>query len=387
MVMSAVGDLTIRELRDGRGVKDWLAVQPLVFRDDPAWIRPLDLVERRRIDRRHNPFFNFGEAALFVAYRGGVPVGRISAQVNQRHLDQHGDAAGHFGFFDCIDDQEVARGLLDRAGSWLRERGLKRVIGPTSFSINEDIGLLVDGFDTEPAIMCSHAPPYAGRLLEQCGFSKEIDLLAYRIDPRMAIKKSERLGTLFGAASQVKVRQIKVRHLNLADFRAESQIIFDIYNDGWRDNWGFVPFDKTEIEVLGREMRPLMRSKFGRIIEIDGKPAATVVCLPDINRVIAPFRGRLLPFNWARLLAAIRRDRWTTARIAVMGIRMEYRKTPLAMTLLSQMITAMLKLEREYAFEWMEFSWILENNHPMVKVAEYLAGPPRRVYRVYTADL
>lgn len=382
MAMSAVGDLMIRAVTGRRGVRDWLAVQPLVFRDDPAWIRPLDLVERQRIDRRRNPFFNFGEAELFIAYRDGIPVGRISAHVNRRHIERHQDATGHFGFFDCIDDIDVARALFERARSWLRDRGLARMIGPVSFSINEDLGLLIDGFDTEPAIMCSHAPPYAGRLVEQCGLSKEVDLYAYRVDPDVAQKLTQRIAKLAVAAGQV-----RVRHLNLSDFKAESRIIFDIYNDGWRDNWGFVPFDETEIAALGREMKPLMRSKYGRIIEIDGRPVAMVVALPDINRVIAPFRGRLLPFNWARMLTAIRRDRWTTARVALMGIRKEYRGTPLAMGLLSLMISEIHKLQHEYALDWMEFSWILENNQPMVKLGSYIAGPPRRIYRVYAADL
>lgn len=376
--MINTGDLSVRAVDGARARRDWLAVPQRVFADDPVWIRPLDKIELDRISPRHNPFFHFGEAALFLAYRGDTPVGRISAQVNRRHLDLHRDATGHFGFFDCVDDLEAATALFATARTWLKARGMTRLVGPCSFTINEDIGLLVAGFDTAPAVLCSHAKPHQGRLVEACGLRKSMDLFAYRVGSAAIPPKVERLASLTRDRGQ-----LRVRSLDLAHYAREAAIIFDIFNDAWSDNWGFVPFSTAEIDKVISDTRPIMRGKFGRIIEVDGEPAAMILGLPDLNRVIAPFGGRLLPFNWLRLVDAVRRDQWTSARVPLMGVRKKYRRSPLAAGLLSIMAAEMLGLARTYNLDWIEFSWILETNGPMVQVAELAAGQPARVYRVY----
>ena len=376
--MTRTGDLSIRAVEGARGRRDWLAVPQRVFGDDPFWIRPLDKIELDRISPRHNPFFGFGEEGLFVAYRGDMPVGRISAQINRRHLERYGDATGHFGFFDSVDDAAVARALFETARTWLKARGMTRMVGPCSFSINEDIGLLVAGFDTTPAVLCSHARSHQGRLVEACGLRKAMDLFAYRARLEEIPPEIERLANLMSYRGQ-----LRVRHLDLRNYAREGGIIFDIFNDAWSENWGFVPFSAAEIEKIISDTRPIMRGKFGRIIEVDGEPAAMILALPDLNRVIAPFGGRLLPFNWIRLVDAVRRDRWTSARVPLMGVRKKYRRSPLAAGLLSVMIWEMLGLARSYDLDWIEFSWILETNGPMVRVAELAAGLPSRTYRVY----
>jgi hypothetical protein len=367
----------VRRVTDRATRRAWLSVPKIVFTSEPSWVRPLDVVEKERIGS-HNPFYAFGEAAFFIAYMSGQPVGRISAQVNRSHLEKYRDQTGHFGFFDCVDDSTVAAALIDAAATWLTERGMRSMCGPFSLTINQDAGLLVLGFEHRPAIMTSHAGPWSGALLETCGLKKVIDLFAYRMKPSVMPDKLQRLAALARASGRVSIRNI-----DLSRYYAEAQLIFEIFNDAWSNNWGFVPILNDEAAVLAKDLRPIMRSRFGWIVEIDGEAAAMMVVLPDLNEVIAPFDGRLLPINWAKLAYAIWRDDWRTARVPLLGIRNKYRATPIAAGVLSIMVAAIIELGRQYQIEWIEFSWVLETNSAMVAVAELAAGKPVKVYRIY----
>lgn len=373
-----VSIVEIRPAEGGRALRDWLDVPERVFAGEASHVPPLRLVERQRVDPRHNPFFRHGEAAFFLVYRGGEPIGRISAQINLAHLERHQDQTGHFGFFDCIDDLAAAKGLVDAAGAWLRQRDLIRMQGPFSLAINQEAGLLVAGFDQPPALMMGQARPWADSLLQACGLTKVVDLNAYRMSPAQPPKRLERLADLARGTESIRIRQ-----LDMHRFGEEVQLVFEIFNDAWSDNWGFVPIGDTEVAAIAAAMRPIMRGKFGLIAEIDGVPAAMLVVLPDLNRVIKSFRGRLLPFNWARLAAAIYADRWKTARIPLLGIRKAYRKSPQAPAVLSLLVAEILALGRTYDLDWVEFSWVLETNREMVALAEMAAGPACKVYRVY----
>jgi hypothetical protein len=380
--MSVQPRLEVRAVGHGATIPDWLTVPKAVMRNDRTWICPLDMVERERISPTHNPFFKFGEARFFVAYDGGQPVGRISAQINRLYNETKGKPEGQFGFFDCVDDKDVARVLVDNAAQWLASNGAAHMEGPFSLTINQDSGLLVSGFEHRPALMTSHAPPWAGALLESCGLSKSMDLFAYRMKPASAPEQLQRLSRLAQHGDRVRVRQ-----LDLSRFREETALIFDIFNDAWCENWNFIPIKEAEAAALAREMRPLLRSKFGWIAEIDGRPAAMMVVLPDINDVTASFHGRLLPFNWAKLAFSIWNDKWRTARVPLLGIRREFRGDPVAVYVLSKLMSEVLELSKQYNIEWTEISWVLETNRPMVQLAEIAAGKPARVYRIYRKDI
>ncbi len=335
-------------------------------------------MERQRVSRRHNPFFRDGEADLFVAYRDGRPVGRISAQLNRRYLDLHRDSTGHFGFFDCIDDRNVAASLLDAAEQWHRARGLEAMQGPFNLTINQDTGLLVGGFEHPPAIMTSHAGPWMGGLAEASGLHKVMDFFAYRMNPANVPDKAVRLANMAKATGR-----LRIRNVDMSRYDAEARLIFDIFNDAWSENWGFVPIPEHEMTALAKELKPIMRSKFAWIVDIDGIPSAMMVVLPDLNQVIRPFGGRLLPFNWLKLAHAIWRDDWRTARVPLLGIRKLHRGTPLAVGVLSVLIAGLAELGRQYDIEWIEYSWVLETNTAMTSLAEMAAGKPAKIYRAY----
>ncbi len=365
-----------------RGMRDWLSVPQRVHAGDAAFIRQIDRWERRRVSPRRAPLARFGEIALFLAYRGSEPVGRISAQVNRRHLEYHRDGAGHFGFFDCNDDREAACALVAAAAEWLGLHGSKRMTGPVSLSLNEAAGCLVAGFDTPPAILMPHARPFTGALLEAAELTKEVDLLAYRLDPSRLPARVHRAAEL---ASET--QRITIRRFDMGRLSDEFQLVADIYQDAWRDHWGFVPFSSGEIAALIENMSPLLRDNYGRFVYVNGKAAGMVAALPNLNELIGPFDGRLFPFNWARLLWLLKRERSRTSRIPLMGIRRIYQSTPIGGSLLALMIRDLVTESRAYSLDWIELSWILETNRPMVAIAEMAAGPPAKIYRLYSRQI
>lgn len=379
--MNFADKIEIREITYRSRYRDWLKVPYLVFERDANWVPPFRIAERQRISPSGNPFFSFGDAVFYVAYRNGVPVGRISAHVNSVSLAQ-GDTSGNFGFFDCIDDDRVAAKLLEAAEQWLRKRDVKTVVGPYSLTMLEEAGLLVHGFDTPPTILSGHAPIWAGPFLESAGYKKAIDLFAYRMRMNQLPIKIARLSQL---AKQM--ARIQVRRFDMSEYQKEVALIFDIFNDAWSENWGFIPVQEAEVKHLAKETKPIMRPEFGLIVEIDGEPAAMGVALPNINTIIKSYGGRLLPLNWAKLAFALWRNRWKTGRIPLLGVRKRYRATPIAAAVLSLLVAEFIELGRHYQLEWVEFSWVLENNAPMVALAQLAAGPPTKIYRVYEKEL
>lgn len=379
---AAKTSLQVRPLETRRDRTAWLALPGEIMSDDPNWIPPLEVLERRRITAGNNPFFEFGEAQLFMAWRDGVPVGRISAQLNRRHLSQHRDATGHFGFFNCIDDHEAAFALIEAAADWLRKRGAARMLGPLSFTINEEMGLLIDGFDTAPAVLMGHAPPWSRTLLEQAGLKKEIDTFAYRLQPSKVPASIHRLARLGSRTGRISVRPFDMRN-----YRAEITTLMDIFNDAWSMNWGFVPFSNSEIDALISETRFLLRGEYARFLFMDGEPIGVMLALPDLNDVIRSFGGRLLPFNWWKLLRAYRSTNWRTARIPLLGLKRKVQRTPIAPALLALLVTEFLEESRNYPLEWVELSWVLETNTAMIALAEMAAGPPVKTYRVFAKPL
>jgi hypothetical protein len=370
--------LRIEAVVNAKSRKDWLRVPHRVYAGDPAWVAPLHFVENQRITPKHNPFFSFAEVQLFVAYRGDEPVGRISAQVNRRYLELYKDATGHFGFFDCIDDDEATAALVAAAGDWLKARGMARIEGPFNFSINQECGLLISGFDTPPAIMMTHARPWMGPALEKTGLTKSMEMHAYRFNPAVMPDRLQRLAKMARSSADVSIREI-----DTSKFHEEVQTLIDIFNDAWRDNWGFVSFSDAEIEAMIGEMKLFFRSNYGRFVLYKGKPAGVMVALPNINEIAADFDGKLLPFNWAKLFWSLWRETAQTARVPLMGLRKEFQSSPIAAGMLALLVSEFVGESKDYPLQWIEFSWVLDVNRPMKALSELAAGPPVKTYRIY----
>src|SRR5690606_5052883 len=286
--------VTVRPVADRADLNRFIRFPWRIYANDPVWVPPLLSDLKTVLDRRRHPFHQHADVEYFLARRGDEVVGRIAAIVNHRHNEFHEERTGFFGFFECIDDADVAGALLETAEAWLRERGMERVYGPESFSTNEEsgLGLLVDGFDKPPVIMMAHTPPYYPKLVEGAGYVKAKDLLAYWLDDQ---RPPERL--VRGVERLRQAERVKLRTLNLKDFAGEVARIKDIYNSAWERNWGFVPMTDAEFDHLARQLRPVVNPRLCAIAEVDGEPVGFALALPELNHALKHVDGRLLPLG------------------------------------------------------------------------------------------
>ena len=381
--LAAHSALRVTEVTDCRSLVRFLEMPQAIYRDDPNWIAPLLFERLQHLNPRKNPYFDHAEAAFWIAWRGDRAVGRISAQVDQVHLSHHRDGTGHFGFLEAEDSPEVFALLLDTAENWLRDRNLTGVLGPFSLSINDESGLLVDGFDCPPCLMMGHAKPYYARRVEENGYAKIKDLIAYTYD----------VSTELPATLQAFVRKaqlendLRIRPLDMANYDAELALIVDIFNDAWTDNWGMLPFNEPEMRHLAKSLKPLVRAEYVAIAEIAGEPAAMAVSLPNVNEAIADLNGRLLPFGWAKLLWRLRVRGTSTARVPLMGVRRAYQGSPLSSALMLGAIDFIRDYHCKRGTKHAELSWILEDNRPVRRLIEMFGGRPYKTYRLYGKKL
>ena len=350
-----------------------------IYKGDPQWVAPLLLERQFHFQPKHNPYFQHARAAFFLAYRGGEPVGRITAQIDQLHLERYNDATGHFGFIEAVDDAEVFGALLKAAEDWLRQNGMKRAIGPVSFSLWDQPGLLVEGFDTPPYVMMNHHRPYYAGHITSAGYQKAEDLIAYRYGPQASLKSWDRLMARAMRGGEVTLRNI---HMDKR-FKDEVAMLLDIINDAWSDNWGYVRMTQAEIDELAGVLKLLLRPGDVAIAEYQGKPAAFTAIFPNLNEAIRDMNGRLFPFNWIKLLWRMKVKRPKTARMPMMGVRKSLQATPIGAALALSVIRSVREFNFSNGVEDSELSWILERNDRVRHVIEMVGGVPYKTYRVY----
>ncbi len=351
-----------------------------IYKQDPNWVPPLLFEQKQRLTKK-NPFFQHARWQAWIAWRDGRPVGRISAQVDQLHLDIYQDDTGYFGMLEAEDDPDVFSALCQTAERWLREQGMKRVIGPFNLSINEEAGLLIEGFNTPPRIMMGHSRTYYEHRIESCGYRSAQNFLAYLIKPdfeppRIMRKLLER------ARNQVQLRKLRRNKLE-----QELTTLRNIFNDAWSANWGFVPFTEAEFTDIGEMLTLLVDDEFVQIAEIDGKAVAMTVALPNIHEITRQLDGKLLPFGWLRLLWGLKVRYPTTARIPLMGVIKEYQQTRLGPALAFLVIDAAREALQKRGIMDVELSWILENNQGVRNLIETCGGSVYKRYRIYQKDL
>jgi hypothetical protein len=379
-VKPAAGDaIEITEVRSRAEFERFIRVADTLNRADPAWIPPLLAERRAALTAGKNPFFAHAEACFWIARRGGRDVGRISAQEDRLARGPDGGRVGHFGMLAAEDDPALFAALLATAESWLAARGLRQVLGPFSLSVNEETGLLVEGFDTPPMLMMPHDPPYAGPHVEAAGYRKAKDLIAYICEDSTV--------TLPPAAEAIAARplppDVTIRPMRKAALRQEVATLIKIFNDAWSGNWGFVPLTPEEVDHMARMLRPLLHERLVWFAEVRGEPAAFIVCLPNLNEAIRDLRGRLLPFGWAKLLWRLKVSGLATGRIPLFGVRRGLGGTGLSRSLPFHLMAALRREALAMGFRAMEFSWVLEENAPMRRLAEAVGGRPYKTYRVY----
>ena len=351
-----------------------------LYRNSPRWVPPLISERKHHLDRDKNPFFQHAEAEYFLAWRDGEPVGRISAQVDQRLNEfQHNDW-GLWGFFEVEDDPEIANALLSTAEAWLRERGRDNMVGPMDFTTNHECGLLVEGFERPPQILENWHHPYYGALIEGYGLTKVMDLYKWELD---IADREKMLPIMFELADQVEPKYgVKVRPMRKRDFENEVRAFMEVYNSAWEHNWGFVPLTDAELESYAKELRPILDENWAWIAESeDGKVVGAALSIPDYNQVLAKLNGRLLPFGWAKALLA--RRKIDSVRVFALGVKRDWQHTGVAAKFYVEHFNSASRTPQT----WGEMGWILETNTGMNRGMEAMNGRIVKRYRLYEKPL
>lgn len=371
----------IREIPIGGKLKNFLEVADVVYEGDPNYVRPLDFEVKQRLSKK-NPFFEHGEGVAFTAHRDGRCVGRCTAQIDREHLERYKEDVGFFGFFDTIDDEEVASALLGAAAKWLERRGMKRMRGPLSLNINEEMGCLVEGFDTPPMIMMPHHRPYQGQLIEKAGLEKLKDVYAWRYTVGDVPKRAQK-----ALAEMENLPELTARHVDKKKMEGDVRVIMDVFNDAWSENWGFVPLTESELRKMASDLKPILIPELTYIAEIDGEPAAVALALPNINELIHDFGGKLSPLNVAKLLWRLKVEGPKSARLVILGIRKKFRGVKKYGALSIFLYAKMHRAAERVGVEWGELSWTLEDNAPVNVGIKFMGGKIYKRYRVYERAL
>jgi hypothetical protein len=357
-----------------------------LHRNDPNWMPPLRRDIRVLLDRRRNPFFDHGEAEFWLAWRDGKPIGRISAQINRLHLDTHHDETGNFGMLEAIDDPAVFEALLETAERWVGERGMRRIVGPYNLSMNDEIGVLVSGFDSPPMIGMPHAPPYYAEHIEAAGYAKAKDLHALRVAVGELL--TEHLERVERVTAQLRSEgRMGQRFLDPAKFAEEMRLALEIYNEAWTENWGFLPVSEREAKALIDQLAPILPPQGVIFGMADGEAAAMLVALPNLNELLADLDGKLFPLGWARLLWRLKFRKPKAARIILAGVRRRYRGSAISVTLVALMLGTLLKVGQERNIEMVEMSWILEDNKASLDGCLVIGARLAKLYRIYGKTL
>jgi GNAT superfamily N-acetyltransferase len=370
-----MSDVVVQPVSSRHQRKDFLEFPWSLYRNDPNWIPPLRQNLAEMVGYRRHPFHEHNRVQTFVAYRRGEVCGRVAAILNQGHIDRYQERRGFFGFFECVDDQTVAQALFDAVRAWFADQDIHCLRGPTNPSMNYELGVLVEGFETPPTFMMTYNPPYYGQLIENCGFRKVQDLYAYEGHVDMLPKVTAKLGPI---AEQIKEYcQLTLRPLDQSRFLEEVTTFLDIYNRSLTNTWGFVPMSDGEVRHMAKGLRHLIVPELALAAEVDGRVVGAVFALPDYNPRIKAIDGRLFPFGFFRLLRA--KQEIKRLRMISTNVLPEYQLSGVGLVLHSGLVPKAL----EWGVEEAEFSWVLESNAFSRGSLEKGGARRSKTYRLY----
>lgn len=360
---------------------DFIRFPKRLYAHDPHYRNLPDLLVYELLHPRRNPWFEHGRAQLFLARRGDEVVGRISAQIDFEHLRIYDDATGFFGFFECEDDPDTAQALLKVAEDWLRAQGMTRIRGPFSFSINEEAGTLVEGFDTPNYVMMAHGHPSYDGFIQGAGYVGAMDLYAWRYVREHPPEQVQQI-----ADAVAEYPGLVVRKLDMNNLERDVGIIMDIFNDAWSKNWGFVPLTASEVAKVVDDFRRIADPEICLIAEVDGEPAAMAVALPNIYEALEGLDGKLFPLGWAKLIYRLKVKRPKSFRQILLGVRRKFRGNALGGLSLHLYVTIH---RNAYArgYEEAEASWTLANNDRINHGMAFMGAEHYKTYRIYDKPL
>jgi hypothetical protein len=380
--------LIIREVVTKADKSAFVDLPARLYAADPNWVPPLKNEVHELITPGKNPWFEHGEAQLFLAERGGHIVGRISAHIDFMALKQpveqgFGPDTGHWGFLEAA-DEATTQALLTRAEAWLRTKGMTRAVGPMSFAMWDETGLLISGHDHPPTVMMAYSAPAYQAWVEGAGHSGVQDLFTYALVIDQGFPELTNRIVAMGEKND----RIRIRNVDKSRFDAEARLLIGILNDAWSDNWGFVPFTDAEIAYAGKKLKALVFEDLIRVAEVDGEPVAFMMTVPDLNEKLIHYGGTLWPFNWAKLLWWLRAPKVRTMRVPLMGVLKKLQSTRMASQLAFMLIEYIRRdAVSKYGASRGDFGWVLASNGPMRSVGEAINGEVNKVYRIYEKQL
>ena len=368
-----MGGIEVVAVGNKKALNAFVELPFAIYANDPNWVPQLRIAVKELLDREKHPFYANAEAEFFLAYRDGKLAGRVAAIVDRNHNRFHGENAGFFGFFECVDQVEVARALLERARQWTRERGAEFLRGPVNPSTNYECGMLIDGFDASPMVMMTYNPRYYPQLMDQAGMTKAKDLYAYLSNANtISMKKIERVADKALATDGVRVRPIDMKN-----FQRDVERIWEVYGAAWTRNWGFIPMTREEFLLMGKEMKMILKPELALIGEVGNRVVGFALALPDVNQALKPANGSLFPTGLLKILYYQRLIR--NVRVLALGVVEEYRASGLA----AGFYATLVRNARKLGYGDCEMSWILEDNVLMNRSLEVMGARRYKTYRIY----
>jgi len=368
-----VNDIRIETVETKKALKKFIKFPWKVYQNDANWVPPLIMEVKDKLDRKRNPFFEHAEMSLFLAYKEGHIAGRIAAIIDANHNSRHKEKIVFFGMFECFDDSDVSKALLNSATAWGRERGMNVLRGPVNLSLNDECALLIEGFDSPPSIMMPYNPPYYMDLLERYGLSKARDLYAFQMKKGYIAK-----GKIRSVIDRIKDKtSLTLREVDLKHIIRETQSIAYIYNEAWKHNWGFVPWTQPEMDHTAKNLKQFADPHLILFAEDKGRPVGFAFALPNYNEIFKKMKGKLFPFGI--LIFLLQRKKVKGMRVLVFGILDQYRNTGISYLLYKRLEENAIR----EGYQWCETSWQLEDNEAVNRFTESLGGKIYKKYRIY----
>lgn len=369
--------MEIIPVKTGRDLIKFIKFPFKLYKNDPYWVAPLLIEQKKFLNPQKNPYFEHSEVQLFLAYKDNKLAGRISAQTNVQHNKTHNDKVGFFGFFESINDQEVTDRLIDTAVEWLKAKGCDTIRGPMSFSVNDECALLIGPFDSSPMVMMPYNPHYYKTLLEKTGLKKIMDIYAYYIPVKKPPERLVKLAEKIEKRGKFTVRSLKTK--NKKKLKNDIAMIFNIYEKAWKNNWGYVPMSAKEFDLLVDSIMPIIRPEFVFIAEADGKAVGFSVTLPDYNYILKKIKGRLFPFGWLKYI--IYKNKIPGLRVPIMGVLEKYKNRGIDVVFYYRSFKT--AFEHKNPYRDAEFSWVLETNKIMNRISKSLTAEIYKTYRIF----
>jgi hypothetical protein len=370
--------ITIKPVITSQDKQSFINIPKQLYKNDPHWIAPLDIMVHDQLNPKKNPIFEKLEAQFWIAYENNVPIGRISAQINQLHLKYQNKTEGHFGFLEA-NSIDTMQQLIDTAKSWLSNKGMTKISGPFNLCINEESGLLIDGFNTPPYLMMGHHKPEYQEWITSLGFSKAKDLLALTLD--LTHPFSKKWSTL---VKRAKTANIKTHKINMRNYSNEVESAFTLFNAAWKNNWGFIPIEKSVVNHIKSEFKYILNPNFCINATKDNKKIGVMYALPNINEALHDLNGSLLPWGWLKLLFRLKIKSPKTGRVVLGGIDPEIQNTALGGYAVMLLIDHIAKEGRKKGIQKVESSWVLEDNNRLLKVLDLLDLKVYKRYRIFS---